>query len=82
MFYDILSIFFRISLESWLPQDKWTEINWLLVGFGQQICSPVSPHCGDCLNRDICPTGQTYVPSPNKRLKQSPSPRKSKKLVP
>jgi len=71
----------RISLESWLPEDKWTEINWLLVGFGQQICTPVSPHCGDCLNKDICPTGQTYVPSPNKRLKQSPSPRKSKKLV-
>ncbi len=26
----------RRALEEWLPQDKWTEINWLLVGFGQQ----------------------------------------------
>ena len=32
----------RVSLESWLPQDKWTGINWLLVGFGQQVCTPVS----------------------------------------
>ena len=33
----------RKALESWLPEDKWTEINWLLVGFGQQICKPVKP---------------------------------------
>ena len=69
----------RLALETWLPTDKWTEINWLLVGFGQQICLPVSPRCGDCLNRLLCPTGQNYVPSPSKRLKMSPSPKKSKK---
>ena len=69
----------RVSLESWLPEDKWTEINWLLVGFGQQRCTPVSPRCGDCLNRDLCPTGQSYVPSPNKRNKLANSPKKSKK---
>ena len=22
----------RKAVESWLPEDKWTEINWLLVG--------------------------------------------------
>ena len=44
----------RIALESWLPEEKWTEINWLLVGFGQQICTPVRPKCAQCLNRDIC----------------------------
>lgn len=71
----------RVSLESWLPEDKWTEINWLLVGFGQQICSPVSPRCGECLNRELCPTGQNYTPSPNKRLKTA-SPRKTKKPRP
>ena len=71
----------RVSLESWLPEDKWTEINWLLVGFGQQVCSPVSPRCGECLNRELCPTGQNYTPSPNKRLKTA-SPRKTKKPRP
>ncbi|TDZ14154.1 Endonuclease III-like protein [Colletotrichum orbiculare MAFF 240422] len=25
----------RLALQSWLPRDKWREINWLLVGFGQ-----------------------------------------------
>ncbi|KAG8557404.1 hypothetical protein GDO81_016626 [Engystomops pustulosus] len=45
----------RVALEDWLPRDLWSEINWLLVGFGQQVCLPVSPWCSDCLNRDICP---------------------------
>ena len=46
----------RKALESWLPEDKWTEINWLLVGFGQEICRPVGPKCSECLNKDICPS--------------------------
>ncbi|UNI20628.1 DNA-(apurinic or apyrimidinic site) lyase [Purpureocillium takamizusanense] len=38
----------RHSLQSWLPRDKWREINWLLVGFGQAVCLPVGRRCGDC----------------------------------
>ncbi|KAK3499822.1 uncharacterized protein B0T23DRAFT_26714 [Neurospora hispaniola] len=38
----------RLALQSWLPRDKWKEINWLLVGFGQSICLPVGRKCGDC----------------------------------
>jgi len=40
----------RKALESWLPRDKWKEINWLLVGFGQTVCGPVkgSRRCGEC----------------------------------
>ncbi|XP_018416517.1 PREDICTED: endonuclease III-like protein 1 [Nanorana parkeri] len=45
----------RVALEDWMSRDLWSEINWLLVGFGQQICLPVSPRCSECLNRDICP---------------------------
>jgi len=45
----------RNQLESWLPKDKWQEINKLLVGFGQQICSAKSPNCSNCLNNTICP---------------------------
>ncbi|TPP66720.1 Endonuclease III [Fasciola gigantica] len=41
----------RKALESWLPKEEWDRINWLLVGFGQQICLPVSPKCLDCLNK-------------------------------
>ncbi len=38
----------RLSLQSWLPHDKWKEINWLLVGFGQTVCLPQGAKCGDC----------------------------------
>ncbi|KAL8416234.1 hypothetical protein RB596_006698 [Gaeumannomyces avenae] len=38
----------RAALESWLPRDRWREINWLLVGFGQTVCLPVGRKCGGC----------------------------------
>jgi endonuclease-3 len=38
----------RLALQSWLPKDKWKEINWLLVGLGQAVCLPVGRKCGDC----------------------------------
>ncbi len=44
-----LCIFFKYSMLYCVA--RWTEINWLLVGFGQQTCLPVGPKCGDCLNR-------------------------------
>ncbi|XP_049799165.1 endonuclease III-like protein 1 isoform X2 [Schistocerca nitens] len=48
----------RVALESWLPRDLWTEVNHLLVGFGQQICLPVKPQCSSCLNQQLCPFGR------------------------
>ncbi|CAN8096150.1 unnamed protein product [Discula destructiva] len=38
----------RMALQSWLPREKWHEINWLLVGLGQTVCAPVGKKCGDC----------------------------------
>jgi endonuclease-3 len=48
----------RAMLESWLPKDKWHDINNLLVGFGQTICLPVGRKCGDCKlsERGLCPS--------------------------
>ncbi|XP_014377033.1 endonuclease III-like protein 1, partial [Alligator sinensis] len=48
----------RVALEDWLPRDLWSEINWLLVGFGQQTCLPVGPRCADCLNQALCPAAK------------------------
>ncbi|KAG5448030.1 Endonuclease III-like protein 1 [Clonorchis sinensis] len=48
----------RKELEAWLPREEWDRINWLLVGFGQQRCLPVSPQCSTCLNLNVCPTGK------------------------
>ena len=47
----------RMALESWLPQDRWHEINHLLVGFGQTICLPVGRWCGKCVlaEKGWCP---------------------------
>lgn len=38
----------RLALESWLPREKWHEINKLLVGLGQTVCLPVKRRCGEC----------------------------------
>ncbi|MCJ1439722.1 MAG: DNA N-glycosylase and apurinic/apyrimidinic (AP) lyase [Stictis urceolatum] len=38
----------RRELEGWLPREKWREINWLLVGLGQTVCTPVGRRCGEC----------------------------------
>lgn len=57
----------RKALESWLPKDRWKEVNILLAGFGQQVCRPVGPKCGECLNRELCPTGKKWPFSPNKK---------------
>lgn len=45
----------RVQLESWLPKEEWTDINYILVGFGQEICTSLRPKCDGCLNRNICP---------------------------
>lgn len=38
----------RLALQSWLPHEKWHEINKLLVGLGQTVCLPVKRRCGEC----------------------------------
>ncbi|XP_023560783.1 endonuclease III-like protein 1 isoform X2 [Octodon degus] len=50
----------RIALEEWLPRELWSEVNGLLVGFGQQICLPVHPRCQTCLNKTLCPSAQSF----------------------
>ncbi|KAK2815820.1 hypothetical protein Q5P01_026287 [Channa striata] len=57
----------RRFLEDWLPRELWSEINWLLVGFGQQVCLPINPLCSVCLNQHICPSA--HKSSPKKRPK-------------
>ncbi|XP_068631723.1 endonuclease III-like protein 1 isoform X2 [Battus philenor] len=57
----------RKALESWLPFDLWSEVNHLMVGFGQTICLPVGPSCEKCLNNGICPSSGKLKRSPNKK---------------
>ncbi|XP_048761051.2 endonuclease III-like protein 1 isoform X1 [Ostrea edulis] len=62
----------RKALQDWLPREYWSDINHLLVGFGQQTCLPVGPRCYECLNKSICPVGKTNnkIPSPRKIKKE------------
>lgn len=57
----------RAALESWLPREKWHDINHMLVGFGQMICLPVGRKCGECTlaKEGLCPSA--VVPKVVKR---------------
>ncbi|ODV80943.1 DNA glycosylase [Suhomyces tanzawaensis NRRL Y-17324] len=53
----------RAQLEEWLPKEYWSDINPLLVGFGQAICVPKANNC------DICTLGaKGLCKSANKKL--------------
>jgi len=45
----------EFSLMEKLPKEYWSEINDLLVAFGQTICRPVGPKCGECRVKN-CPS--------------------------
>ncbi|XP_053712218.1 endonuclease III-like protein 1 [Synchiropus splendidus] len=72
----------RRALEEWLPRELWSEINWLLVGFGQQVCLPVNPLCSVCLNQHSCPSAHKVSPAkrPKARSPRSPTPTTSHKF--
>lgn len=56
----------RNELEDWLPRPLWSEVNHLLVGFGQETCLPRFPKCSECLNKNICP----YTSKSDKKTKK------------
>ena len=62
----------RMALQSWLPKDKWHEINHLLVGFGQTICAPVGRKCGECglAQKGVCPSAVIDRKKSVKRMKK------------
>lgn len=67
----------RKALESWMPEEIWSETNLLMVGFGQQQCLPVGPKCYDCLNVNLCPFGRNPANRSPRKRSPSKSPRKN-----
>ncbi|ESQ36326.1 hypothetical protein EUTSA_v10007955mg [Eutrema salsugineum] len=67
----------RVALQQWLPKEEWVAINFLLVGFGQTICTPLRPRCGSCSVSELCPSAFKETPSSSSKSKKSI---KSKKL--
>ncbi len=44
----------EMALRATLPRRFWIGYNDLLVGFGQNVCTPISPHCSRCPARALC----------------------------
>ncbi len=44
----------EVALRARLPRRFWIGYNDLLVTFGQNVCTPVSPRCSTCPVRDLC----------------------------
>jgi endonuclease III len=44
----------EFALREKLPKKYWIEINDLLVTFGQNICTPISPYCSHCPIHNYC----------------------------
>lgn len=61
----------RLALQSWLPKDRWREINSLLVGLGQKVCLPQGRRCGDCEVglRGLCKAADRKKLSEGRRIK-------------
>lgn len=38
----------EVALRATLPRRHWIGLNDLLVAFGQNLCTPLSPHCSRC----------------------------------
>jgi endonuclease-3 len=45
----------EFALRRKLPKAYWMVYNDLLVSFGQNICVPISPRCGQCPLAAMCP---------------------------
>lgn len=42
------------ALRKTIPQKFWLDINELFVKFGQNVCRPIKPRCGECFLRGEC----------------------------
>ncbi len=47
------------ALKRIIPRDEWINVNKLLVGHGQTICSPINPKCNQCPIINHCKFGKT-----------------------
>ena len=43
------------ALKEIVPKHYWIELNYLLVTWGQNICTPVRPFCSQCAIAHLCP---------------------------
>ncbi|MCY4482366.1 MAG: endonuclease III [Spirochaetaceae bacterium] len=44
----------ELALARVMPRRYWIPINAIMVGFGQQVCTPQSPRCSGCPVHGLC----------------------------
>ena len=44
----------EMALRNKLPVEYWKKVNRILVAFGQNKCSPISPYCSSCPVESLC----------------------------
>ncbi len=44
----------EFALRAVLPKEYWLEINDMLVTYGKNVCTPVSPRCSICRIESLC----------------------------
>lgn len=49
------------QLMEFLPQNLWEDVNDILVGFGQTICSAKRPKCEECTITHMCPYYESKI---------------------
>lgn len=47
-------------LKSIFPEESWSEISFLLIQFGREICLPRIPRCTQCDLRELCKYAETF----------------------
>ena len=48
------------DLMTVFPQDKWLEVNYLLITHGRRTCSARKPDCTVCILNELCPSAYTF----------------------
>jgi endonuclease-3 len=49
------------ELRELFPRRHWARVNQVLVGFGQTVCRPLNPKCGQCALHRTCPSSTIPV---------------------
>ncbi len=49
----------EVQLQKKFPPEQWNRINQVLVGFGQTLCKPKKPMCGQCVIAAHCPSAES-----------------------
>jgi len=47
------------------PQDKWWQVNYLLIAHGRRVCTAKKPDCENCVLSDMCPSAFTFEHNKN-----------------